>query len=60
MGTVHQLFKKTEETEKQESDVDFQALFDDAIKRNKENKHCMQHDRRKANKSVLRSYRIKD
>lgn len=53
--------KEIQKPKEEESDqVDFQGLFEEAIKKNEENKKRLKEERLKANKSVLRSYRIKD
>lgn len=39
---------------------DAETIFNEAIKRNQENRERLRQERLKANKGVLRSYRIKD
>jgi hypothetical protein len=52
--------EKDEKSHKASEDVDFEKMFAEAVKKNEENKKRVAEDRKKANKSVLRSYRIKD
>ena len=58
MSKVVSIFSKPKKKEKSEG-VDFNALFEDAIEKNRKNKERMKQERLKANKSTLRSYRIK-
>lgn len=59
--------KKSDLTEKDtsigardNSTADAHTIFTEAIKRNQENRERLRQERLKANKGVLRSYRIKD
>ena len=61
MGTVHSIFgPKSEKTKEPTNKVDFDEIFEDAIKKNAENKKRIVQDQARANKSILRSHRIKD
>jgi hypothetical protein len=62
MSNVVSLFdKKKEKEEKTETTekVEVKETFEEAMKRNEATKQRMEKDRLNANKSVLRSYRIK-
>ena len=52
--------KKADVDQIANSQVDIDDLFDEIMKKNLENKDKASKERLKANKSVLRSYRIKD
>ena len=55
--------QKSEATKKdnqEEKDGSLEDLFEDIIRRNLQNSDRQKKDRNKANKSVLRSYRIKN
>jgi hypothetical protein len=61
-ATVLSLFKaKEKQEEKKESTIDPETLdtFEQIMKRNRENEERQKRERAQANKSVLRSYRIK-
>ncbi|MDB4725833.1 hypothetical protein OAF54_00260 [bacterium] len=61
MGDVVNLKdKKHTKKAEPEEDVDFQELFDDAVRRNEEKKEKLKKDRAEDNKGVLRSYNIQE
>jgi hypothetical protein len=61
MSNVINLFDKKEEkkTKVPEKNDDITNMLNEAEKKNKENKERMIADRKKANESVTRSYRLK-
>lgn len=52
--------KDTEERPEKETEETSETLFAETVERNKRNKDRVAAERLKANKSVLRSYRIKN
>lgn len=58
---VVDLSKKREEksAEPKEEVIEKQATFDEIIKKNAEKKTLLEAERKKANKGVIRSYRLK-
>ena len=57
---ARQKAEATKNDQKQNSDGSLEDLFEDIIRRNLQNSDRQKKDRNKANKSVLRSYRIKN
>ena len=53
------LFAKKKVAVEIESEEEFEELFTDTIKKNIETKRRLENARKKANKSVIRSYRLK-
>lgn len=52
-------FKKKKEEKKEDIKPAEELSFEEVVKRNKENAERMKKEREKANKGVIRSYRLK-
>lgn len=52
-------FKKPEKKETEAKAEESSPSFDEVMKRNEENRKRQEEDRKKANKGVIRSYRLK-
>lgn len=63
MSDVVSIFSKTKKVSKENKDTKAEAdkdlSFEEIMQRHEENKKRMEEERKKANKSVIRSYRLK-